>query len=355
MRIFKQSAQDKLRKAEAIIKNNYQGLADDAHIEPVYGGASTREYYRVFMPRVPINNTGILMLMEKPFNVDKSDYYQVSELLRKLNLPVPVIYQDFSRQGALLLQDVGQIHLHDLVNGSPEDTVLVESLYKQAIDHLITLQTRASRYSDGVKAFQRAFDEKKLGWEMNYTLKHFVKGFADYTFTSDEKKTYNTFIKQLCQQIAALPRTFCHRDYHSLNLMLWMEKLYILDFQDARMGPCLYDMVSLLGDSYFDMGNSMRYTLLNYFAEKHPDYDQNQMKEVYEEFTLIALQRHLKHLGTFAALHAKGYDEAIKNVPLTLTYLRENLSKFEELQQSAAVLSRIFDASLAKYHTLDLE
>jgi aminoglycoside/choline kinase family phosphotransferase len=29
----------------------------------------------------------------------------------------------------------------------------------------------------------------------------------------------------------------CHRDYHSRNLMLHEGSLYIIDFQDARMGP----------------------------------------------------------------------------------------------------------------------
>ena len=29
----------------------------------------------------------------------------------------------------------------------------------------------------------------------------------------------------------------CHRDYHSRNLMLHNDRLYIIDFQDARMGP----------------------------------------------------------------------------------------------------------------------
>ena len=45
----------------------------------------------------------------------------------------------------------------------------------------------------------------------------------------------------------------CHRDYHSRNLMLHEAQLYIIDFQDARMGPDTYDLVSLLRDSYVDL------------------------------------------------------------------------------------------------------
>ena len=38
-------------------------------------------------------------------------------------------------------------------------------------------------------------------------------------------------------ELAAEPRVLCHRDYHSRNLMLRRRQLYIIDFQDARMGP----------------------------------------------------------------------------------------------------------------------
>lgn len=356
MRLFKKSSEDKLRKAEKIISKHFEGLAADSMVEPIQGGASNRDYYRVFLPRMPVNNTGILMLMNKRFNLKKFDYYQVSELLRKLRLPVPQIFQEFSSDGALYLQDVGQVHLHDLVTTAPEDTVMVEGLYRQAIDHLIILQTRAQHYSEGVNAFQRAFDEEKLRWEMAHMERYFMRGFCDLSLNGDDKTVFWKFIDELCQQIAALPRVFCHRDYHSLNLMLWMEQLYIIDFQDARMGPCLYDLVSLLGDSYVDLGSATRYALLKYFAEQHPEYDPEDMKKVYEEFTLIAIQRHLKHLGTFGYLYTeKGFEDAIRHVPLTINYLRENISKFEELQEPGDILRRLFDVATATYNRLNLE
>ena len=35
--------------------------------------------------------------------------------------------------------------------------------------------------------------------------------------------------------------------------MLHEGRLYMIDFQDARMGPDTYDLVSLLRDSYVDL------------------------------------------------------------------------------------------------------
>ena len=57
----------------------------------------------------------------------------------------------------------------------------------------------------------------------------------------------------------------CHRDYHSRNLMLRDDQLFIIDFQDARMGPDTYDLVSLLRDSYVDIADAQLEELIAYF------------------------------------------------------------------------------------------
>ena len=57
----------------------------------------------------------------------------------------------------------------------------------------------------------------------------------------------------------------CHRDYHSRNLMLHEGQLYIIDFQDARMGPDTYDLVSLLRDSYVDFTEEAVDDLIAFF------------------------------------------------------------------------------------------
>ncbi len=57
----------------------------------------------------------------------------------------------------------------------------------------------------------------------------------------------------------------CHRDYHSRNLMLHGGHLYIIDFQDARMGPDTYDLASLLRDSYVDISDRELDELMAYF------------------------------------------------------------------------------------------
>ena len=62
--------------------------------------------------------------------------------------------------------------------------------------------------------------------------------------------------KSIVEELAGEPRVLCHRDYHSRNLMLSQGQLYLIDFQDARMGPDTYDLASLLRDAYVDLNES---------------------------------------------------------------------------------------------------
>ena len=69
----------------------------------------------------------------------------------------------------------------------------------------------------------------------------------------------------IIEELASEPRVLCHRDYHSRNLMLHEGRLYIIDFQDTRMGPDTYDLVSLLRDSYVDLPEQTVSELIAYF------------------------------------------------------------------------------------------
>src|SRR4029434_919300 len=96
----------------------------------------------------------------------------------------------------------------------------------------------------------------------------------------------------IVRELAAEPPVLCHRDYHSRNLMLHESQLYIIDFQDARMGPDTYDLVSLLRDSYVDLPEQTVDELIAYFLALKgvpgPDADFRR------RFDVMALQRNLK-------------------------------------------------------------
>ena len=128
----------------------------------------------------------------------------------------------------------------------------------------------------------------------------------------------------MIEELAGEPRVLCHRDYHSRNLMYHQDRLYIIDFQDARMGPDTYDLVSLLRDSYVDLPEQTVSELIAYFLALKGVTGREQAFR--ERFDLMALQRNLKALGTFGyQTTARRNPVYIQYIPRTLRYVRDNL------------------------------
>ena len=128
----------------------------------------------------------------------------------------------------------------------------------------------------------------------------------------------------------------CHRDYHSRNLMLHGGRLYIIDFQDARMGPDTYDLVSLLRDSYVDFTDVEVDDLIAYFlALRKLDG-----ADFRRRFDLMSLQRNLKALGTFGFQTTSRRNPVyIQYIPRTLRHVRTNLERYPRFARLRAVLA----------------
>src|SRR4029079_11451613 len=142
----------------------------------------------------------------------------------------------------------------------------------------------------------------------------------------------------------AEPRVLCHRDYHSRNLMLSEGSLYIIDFQDARMGPDTYDIVSLLRDSYMDMTERDVDELMAYFLALNGRHSVTDLEEFRRRVDLMALQRNLKALGTFGYQTITRRNPVyIQYMPRTLRYARQNLEKYSRFGRLREILAAHID------------
>jgi aminoglycoside/choline kinase family phosphotransferase len=116
------------------------------------------------------------------------------------------------------------------------------------------------------------------------------------------------------------------------------ELLYIIDFQDARMGPDTYDLVSLLRDSYVDLAEQTVGELMAYFLALKGEADQEAAFSA--RFDLMALQRNLKALGTFVyQTTARRNPVYIQYIPRTLRYVRDNLGRHGRFSRLRDVLA----------------
>jgi aminoglycoside/choline kinase family phosphotransferase len=250
---------------------------------------------------------------------------------------VPKILGHADDLGVLALEDLGDVTLQaHLGTGA---AAAHAALYRQAVGFIDTIQRRGKELaSSAFIPYGIAFDVEKLTWEMDFFTKHFLEAYRGAGLTDGSRAALRQELASIITELAAEPRVLCHRDYHSRNLMLHDGRLCIIDFQDARLGPDTYDLVSLLRDSYLDLPEQVVAELIAYYLAlggRTADH-----AEFRRRFDLMALQRNLKALGTFGyQTIARRNPVYIQYIPRTLKYARENVMKYARFDRLRDLLA----------------
>lgn len=311
------------------------GLTErNARVMPLTGDASDRRYFRV----LPADGPSIVLAVHAgAIDFASLPFANVATLLQEIPLPVPIVLDHSDELGILALQDLGDVTLQaHLGAATPTEHA---ALYRQAVALVELLQRRGSELrSDGYLPYRIAFDVEKLTWELDFFVKHFMEAYRAISLTAAERSALRDEWGSIVGELASEPRVLCHRDYHSRNLMLHDESLYIIDFQDARMGPDTYDLASLLRDSYVDLTDVELDEFIAYFLALRGTPDDEDFRR---RFDLMALQRNLKALGTFGYQTTTRRNPVyIQYIPRTLNYARANLEKYPRFAGLRTLLSR---------------
>jgi N-acetylmuramate 1-kinase len=317
-----------------LVERVFPGKQVDFQVTPLQGDASNRRYYRLHLTTALDGIVSlVLMRLAHPYTAGELPFVNMQRYLSLHRIPVPAIRCDDATHGLILLEDLGDVTLEAALQGASREQMT--GWYRQALDMLLGLQyseTVAPRAS--CVAFRLAFDVDKLMWELDFFLTHMIKQLCAQRLTPADEATLRGQFWKIAAMLARQPRVLTHRDYHSRNLMLHQDRLCVIDFQDARLGPCQYDLASLLYDSYVVLPADLREGLLTYYFEQKTmrvgrAHDPEAFGQV---FDYMCLQRHLKALGTFAfqtvVKHSGRYLAAI---PPTLSYIRANLARHPEL------------------------
>jgi len=315
------------------------GLAARApRVMPLTGDASDRRYFRVLITDGP---SIVLSLYSAPFDFSKMSFVNVARLLERMPVPIPTVIGHADDIGLLALEDLGDVTLQAHLGAA--SGAEHAALYREAVALIATLQKRGAELaSPDYIPYTVAFDVEKLTWELDFFIKHFVEAYRGVVIGPAARDELGREFAVLIEELASEPRVLCHRDYHSRNLMLHHGKLYIIDFQDARMGPDTYDLVSLLRDSYVDLPEQTVDDLIAYFlAVKGETAEAGRFRK---RFDMMALQRNLKALGTFGyQTTARRNPVYIQYIPRTLRYVRNNLEQLPRFARLREILAAHVD------------
>ena len=294
--------------------------------EKLAGDASTRVYFRAFYRE---KGSAVIMLQPHAGRDEEVAFLEIQEFLEALGLPVPRVYAHDKKQGLVVLEDLGDKLLESVVEQL--SGTQLRDVYEEAVNLLLRMRRATVNLASGCRVFSLAFDEAKLMEEMHFFLTHFVKGLCKIEPSVAASSTLEDFFLRVCRTLAAQPRIFTHRDFHSRNLILHENRLVMIDFQDARMGPAQYDLASLLRDSYVTLPEDLVEELLSaYMDEVAATADSSRARFRYI-FDVMSLQRNIKALGTFGyQFSVRGSSRYASSIPRTAAYVSRNIGIYPE-------------------------
>jgi N-acetylmuramate 1-kinase len=311
---------------------------------PMQGDASTRAYERLVKPS---GETAILMISPprpdgppvrrgKPYSAiarlaeSVHAFVAMDKGLRALGFSAPRIYGEDLDAGLLIIEDLGNEPV--VGPGGPiperytEATRLLARLHGTMLPNVLPV-------AEGHEHVLPPYDLDALLIEVELLVDWYCPHIAGFDPSGSVKSEFINLWREALVEILRGPTTWTLRDYHSPNL-LWLpnragvERVGLLDFQDAVLGHPGYDLVSLLQDARVTVPPELEIKLLSLYARDRqaaePDFDMSAFASAY---AILGAQRATKILGIFARLDRRdGKPHYLAHLPRIETYLARNLA-----------------------------
>jgi aminoglycoside/choline kinase family phosphotransferase len=249
--------------------------------------ASRRCYFR-------LPQTDLLLMDSPPLLEPIEPFLTVALHLRELGLSAPHVLAADRKLGLALIVDLGQAtYTRLLAMGCAE-----QPLYELAVDALVHLHKAPRALAVDVPAY----DLTALLAEAVL----FIDWYAPLLVENADalRQPFLHLCGQLAAPVASRREALVLRDFHVDNLMRLdghsgVQACGLLDFQDALIGSCAYDLMSLLEDARRDVPDPLRDHLITRYLAQRPEVNAEQFSA---DYPVLAALRHAKVAGIFVRL-----------------------------------------------------
>ncbi|GBU18983.1 bifunctional tRNA (adenosine(37)-N6)-threonylcarbamoyltransferase complex ATPase subunit type 1 TsaE/phosphotransferase [Methylobacterium sp.] len=335
---------ERIDRARAIRRLLAASGWDEAEREHMQGDASSRGYERL---RKPDGSSAVLMISPArpdgpPVRAGKSysaivklaervdAFVAMDRALRALGFSAPRIYGEDLAAGLLILEDLGAEPVVDAAGPRPERyaeaTRLLAKLHATELPAVLPV-------AQGIDHALPAYDAEALLFEAELMPDWYAPAVAGVDLTRPARAEFVALWAEALGIAHKGRQTWTLRDYHSPNL-IWLpereglERVGLIDFQDAVLGHPAYDVASLLQDARVDTSAEFELRLLGLYARerrvREPEFDVQGFARAY---AVLAAQRATKILGIFARLDKRdGKPGYLAHLPRIEGYLARNLA-----------------------------
>ncbi|QEE47889.1 tRNA (adenosine(37)-N6)-threonylcarbamoyltransferase complex ATPase subunit type 1 TsaE [Rhizobium sp. WL3] len=313
----------------------------EAHRQHLTGDASNRAYEHVY----PVDGSARLVLMDapkrpngppirdgKPYSQlvhlaeDVRPFVAIGQALRERGFAAPnVLAQDLDA-GLLLLEDLGEDGVLDSEGKPIADryracAACLAAIHDKPFDREIVLPGgHRHRIPDFDRAAMKFEVELLLDWHLPWKR-------DGQLATVEERTRYLAIWDKLIDEISDADTSIVMRDFHSPNI-IWREdrdgydRVGLIDFQDAMIGPAAYDLVSLVQDARVTIERPLMDQLMaDYLSLRAmgPDFDEALFLK---SWAIMSAQRACKLNGLWVRLKDRdGKPGYMRHLPRTLWHL----------------------------------
>lgn len=231
--------------------------SDPCRLTPITGSASSRRYYRIDGDHTLIGTVGTSIPENEAF-------LSIDAAMADNGVNIPHVVAISDDRVSYLQEDIGDESLYNFIDKQGFTPYVVEQC-KKAISQLVKFQTTGLAHVDTNVCYpvSRMAGDSVM-WDLNY----FKYCFLKLALPAIDEPALEHDFKCLVDYIStATPLVFIHRDFQSRNIMLHNDDAWIIDFQGARLGPGLYDVVSFLWQTRANFPSDVREQLLDYYID----------------------------------------------------------------------------------------
>jgi hypothetical protein len=298
--------------------------------ERLPGDGSRRIFYRLSNDQVSYI---VMANSSRDENVKRENYsyLKIGSHFHGKGIPVPAIYRYDLEHGLFFMEDLGRTNLQEVVLSSGDHM----DLYKTAIELLIRIQLVGREGFDPVWCYHTQTYDRVLmeRFESDYFRTYFLQELLGLK----EGLSYlRSCFEYLSYRASLADNDFVlYRDFQSRNLIVNGDRIGVVDWQGARLGPLQYDLASLLIDPYVALAEDDRMGLYNYYVETLERRLPGGATAFTRYYPYLALQRNLQVLGAFSYLSkVQGKKQFIDYIEPALASLRRLLEECHESELS---------------------
>ncbi len=261
---------------------------------------------------------------------DVKAFVAIDELIRSKGFCAPKIKAQNLDEGLLLIEHLGNEGILD------DQRIPIVDRYLAAIEFLAAMHECKFDSNVTLKSGETysipSYDVQAILIEVDLLVKWYVPAQLDDKIADADIQSFEEIWSDYAKKVQGFEQTLVMRDYHSPNI-LWREKetaidrIGVIDFQDAVIGPAAYDVASLAQDARVDVSDQLENQLLSHYIAcrktKNSGFNDDEFRTSY---AIMAAQRATKILGIFIRLNERdGKPAYLKHLPRIQDYLKRSL------------------------------